>query len=480
MGWNINTVGDRVRAAIKQLERLEVKKARTLGDLDSTGINEARLIDGVHGYVDLLNAAKLLETDNSEGERAQKRYLRFLHLFQRVAKVALASAGADKVDFQNQRLHFVVASPTDDECARCVKAVAVAYLLLDVLGTVHDDDVLLCNPVLSIGLETGMALAVRNGTKSDREPLFLGEPANRAAKLLGEQGVFVGPRMAGILGVHAGELGTDKLKKLLDEAALGVTAEKLRDSWAKEKRSHPMAEFSFSAPRFPLSNLNLDDLAPGNSRRTEMVSIFADVDGFSAFVAKCIEEDRAEDAARALHVIRKELRDTLNDLEGRKIRYHGDCIQGVIGCGTGTKVDKELSAARAVLCAVAMLDAFKVIQQELGTTAELGLAVGMEAGPTAITRLGIRGTMDRCATGRAVLAAERKQRDCNAEQIGLGENLWEWAPSSIQALFDKTHCSAALSYKRVFAELRVDGIEKGDDPGDRNSGAVLRRAHLGT
>ena len=49
--------------------------------------------------------------------------------------------------------------------------------------------------------------------------------------------------------------------------------------------------------------MDIPALTPGNSRRQEAVSIYADIDGFTAYVADNIEEN-AENVVRVLHVLR--------------------------------------------------------------------------------------------------------------------------------------------------------------------------------
>ena len=88
------------------------------------------------------------------------------------------------VDFHNQRLHTVFAKPYDDEAKRVHRAIATGQLIIDVLARTGEDA---NHPAakVRIGIDTGKALAVNNGRRGHREPLFLGEPANYAAKRAG-------------------------------------------------------------------------------------------------------------------------------------------------------------------------------------------------------------------------------------------------------------------------------------------------------
>ena len=62
-----------------------------------------------------------------------------------------------------------------------------------------------------------------------------------------------------------------------------------------------------SPPRTPpLRSLDISALTPGNSRRQETVSLYADLDGFTNYVDRHVENE-PEDVIKALHVIRSEM-----------------------------------------------------------------------------------------------------------------------------------------------------------------------------
>ena len=111
MAWNKKTSRERIKAAIKESADVEVSDLTRETDLTTLPLNRAYRVQGAHIYVDISNAASLLSSDDSEGERSHKRYLRFLHVYQRVAHTVFRDLEVTKVDFQNQRLHFIVYKP---------------------------------------------------------------------------------------------------------------------------------------------------------------------------------------------------------------------------------------------------------------------------------------------------------------------------------------------------------------------------------
>jgi hypothetical protein len=185
--WNHERSTERIKRTLSDVESVEI--VQYVRDMDLNGIpkNKAYKVDGVHLYVDLLNLDDILENNTSEGELSHKRTIRFLDLHIRAIHRILSACDAIKVDFHNQRLHAVVAKPynasrPDAESHRVRRAVAIAQLIIDVLNETGDADDAIDPAKVRVGIDTGITLAVNNGRHHDREPLFLGEPANHAAK----------------------------------------------------------------------------------------------------------------------------------------------------------------------------------------------------------------------------------------------------------------------------------------------------------
>src|SRR4051812_28746512 len=116
-GWKRATSEARVRQSLRDLDRVDVVDLTREVDLATAKIplGKAYRVDGVHIYLDIVNADSLLSSDQSESERAHKRFLRYLHIFGRVVHVAvLSTTDLFKVDLQNHRLHLLVYKPYDD------------------------------------------------------------------------------------------------------------------------------------------------------------------------------------------------------------------------------------------------------------------------------------------------------------------------------------------------------------------------------
>jgi class 3 adenylate cyclase len=184
--WNKDRAGKRIDSKISELPVKDIEIKEYVKDTDLTNLprNVAYRADGVHLYADILNLSDMLHVTDVEGETCHRRTLRFLNLHYRAVYRILQRVDAIFVDFHNQRLHSVVVKPYDSETDRAHKAVAMGQLIINVLAQTGEDA---DHPAakVRIGVDTGKALAVNNGRRGHREPLFLGEPANHAAKRAG-------------------------------------------------------------------------------------------------------------------------------------------------------------------------------------------------------------------------------------------------------------------------------------------------------
>jgi class 3 adenylate cyclase len=151
------------------------------------------------------------------------------------------------------------------------------------------------------------------------------------------------------------------------------------------------------------------------------------------------------------------MRDVVDDFGGRKIRYVGDAIHAVLAEGTAHTTDETKTVSAAVTCAGALRDAFEIIRGELPETRNLGIAIGVDLGPVSITRLGVRGTRDRCTVGRTVVGAEQMQSRCNGLESAINEPAHSKATSGIQGLLPAQQPTQNVTYNAVVATLEMDG-----------------------
>lgn len=469
---------DRAKSEIDK--RIEDVKDVTIVDwtreksLESIPTNKAYRMDAVHLYVDIVNMRSILDSTDTEGVTCHRRTLRFLNLHYRAVERILSDADALRVDFHNQRLHAVIYRPYDDEAGRVNKAVAIAQLVSGVLAETGEEDEQIPDAEVRIGIDTGRALVVNNGRHGYREPLFLGSPANKAAKLSSNGsslGIFLtnnARRAIGLEeltdeGVSNTTLTAAEVEACQEAAALDLDKDTIIESWKQDNKNRPIGSFEFSRSTPPLRNLDIVSLSPGNSRRMETVSVYADIDNFTAYVDAHIDDDEgAKDVVRCLHVIRSEMHRVLtDDFDGRRIRFIGDCAHGHLLEGTAYETDAEETVSTATLCAGGLRSSFNLALERLRAngidTDDLGLAIGFDYGPTAISRLGMRGSRVRCSVGRVVLGSEDEQKRCSGEETAVGEAAYNVGSDAVRELFGKSRRISGLTYDDAVQALEADG-----------------------
>jgi class 3 adenylate cyclase len=490
--WNKDRAGKRIdsKMAALPVKDIEIKEYKRDTDLSNLSNTVAYRVDGVHLYADILNLDDMLHVTDVEGETCHRRTLRFLNLHQRAVHRILARVDAIKVDFHNQRLHSVIAKPYDSEINRIHRAVAIAQLIIDVLAQTGEDA---DHPPakVRVGIDSGKALAVNNGRRGHREPLFLGDPANHAAKRAGggtATGIYLTNRARKVIGLaqltdpDVTKLTQQEIATSKEKAELDVTAEQIVKQWQQDLKDHPIGAFAFSGHTPPFKDLDFESLSVANSRRQDAASIYADLDGFTAFVARNITTDTgAKHVVRALQVLRSELDAVLHeDFAGRKVRFIGDCIHGLAAEGTAQTTDPEETVSTMTLCAAGMRSSFNLaiskLQANGSDVSGLGLAVGFEYGPMTATRLGMKGDLTRCSVSRGVLTAEDEQRRCAGTESAIGVVAHNKASPAVRSLFGTTRKRAALDYDTALRELSDKGDRVAKASRAETSSSLLKPA----
>lgn len=486
--WNHDRAVKNIDKKMDDVKSITIKDYTRDMSLESIPTNTAYRVDGVHMYADIQNLRDMLETTQVEGTDCHKSTLRFLDQHYRAVKRILGKVDARRVDFHSQRLHSLFTKPynseTDAEKMRVQRAVATAQLIIDVLAETADDDEKIPAAKVRIGIDTGLSLAVNNGRNGYREPLFLGDPANYAAKLASNnstRGIYLTNAARIAIGLvekslpEKASLTIEEIKACQEAAKLGVTTDEIVEEWREDLKANPIGGYQFTGQTPPLCDMDISKLTPANSKRQEMVSMYADIDGFTAYVAKNID-DNAKDVVRTLHVLRAEFeRVVTSDFKGRRVRFIGDCIQALTCDGTAHNTDEQKSISEATRLAGALRSSFNLAIERLGAkgyeTGELGLAIGFDFGPISVTRLGKHGDRIRCAIGRKVIESENRQCACKGTETAIGLAAYEASTDAVKALFGKDRKVANLDY--------VEATEALADKGDESAKQARSAAYVG-
>ncbi len=452
MSWNADRAKSRIREHLKTVPAVDgniaLDSARALATVRKSGligrlpVRQAFLVEGVHLYGQLLDFDDLVAESGTETEASHRKMLRFLSMHYRVWDAIVDGDDGDRVDYHGARLHAVVTSPAGNPAAQIAKAVALARRLAEAaqkLGQVHGFP-----SRIRFGIDHGRCLAMTTGRSHEKDTLFLGRPANHAAKLAAadtQEGIFLtdtAQRRAkpGAVRKSAGRTVLDE--SYVAEAVRNFAFDSLDRRVAEVALDIAAPQFHFKRPPLPLSGVKFADLTPAKSVRMAMASIFADIDGFTHFVDEAIEGGANEirQAVTTVHVIREELNSVLKeDFDGKRVRFIGDCIHGCVG--EDERADNGPKTVRqAVMCANAMRSSFDHCLAAVAPDAEIDLAVGIEYGVTPMTRLGYRGDHSvRCAASRATIDAERTQQAIEGGGIRLGVVARQVAEPVVRKIF---------------------------------------------
>lgn len=434
--------------------------------------NRAITTHGVHVYANLVDFNDVLTDAGRETEASHRRAFEFLNAHYRACDELVDQFEMQRVDFHGSRLHAVVLGPEGNEGERVRIAVGFAVAFRQMVERLGDEYPNFQTRVC-IGIDSGPAVAIDSGRKDEREPLFIGSPANHAAKLAdgGYEGLNLSPRAAAALGQTPGPLVKsvplgDALQQryLTEEILTGVRRQSgsarlekayaavVENLTARANSSSDDAAFRFHHKEPPLKNLVYADHPPSNAIRMELASLFADVDGFTAYIDNAIATGTIAQAVANLHVLRAEMGAVVrDDFYGRKVRYIGDCIHGLVAEGTKFETNATNTIKKAVEAAAGLRSSFDLCREMLPGIAGLGLAIGIDFGATPICRIGLRGEASvRAAASRATCVSEAEQRRCSGNETALGEGAYRASPANVREAFGT---------ERVLQNFNVDTAE---------------------
>ncbi|SFA88913.1 hypothetical protein SAMN05421688_1503 [Poseidonocella pacifica] len=483
--FNVLRFEDYYRLYQEDMAMRAAQKLPSTPPLFSLPRGKAIVVDTVQIYIAITNYDEFRLEEGHETEASHERAMRLLHLYYSAADRAIETSAAQRVDFHNGRVHAVVLEPGKHGVTR--DTLAQAFAFIDDFQRVADA----ANRELArsefsaefrIGIDVGTCVAINNGTGCEQEPMFLGSAANHSAKLAfgKEPGVYVSDKVRALLKLQ--EFGiinefvalsqTDIVTNAARQDASGRMVFGVQDrqgytqdvvaGWKEEIRRGEFPDFtdpsfSFSYREPPLSKIDYAELSPSRSIRMPLVSMYADLSGYTDYIDRAVASGAIREAVRALHVIRSEFQNVVEkDFGGRKVRFIGDCIHALLAEGSRIETDERMSVSTAAQCAGGLHSSFDLCKFVLGNLESLGLAIGMELGQTPISRIGIRGDRSvRVASSVATTRSEQMQRECDDNGVKLGPRALRVAPVALEDLLDKDGYAASLDYDDVAVCLSV-------------------------
>ena len=220
-------------------------------------------------------------------------------------------------------MHVLCYLPVDDEPAIASRAALFLLVCNDFARNVFNKE-FPTYPDWTVGggADIGNAIGTRNGMRGGRELLFIGNPANQAAKLLTDTSFLrltkqlfealpesfqdcCMPLNAGGYRISASQEKIDELCKAQDV------------KWDRAKSAERVAE---DHSHLPLTSIDYSDaevlidfekLSEANNKRIVGASIFADVSGFTKFVEDAEDNTAKAGALKIFHVISERVQQKL-------------------------------------------------------------------------------------------------------------------------------------------------------------------------
>jgi class 3 adenylate cyclase len=451
MSWNIDRSRERIKKHLDNLGEIKIGKLVREADLDSL-LSETccREIFGAHVYASVSNFSTLAAEITTESE--YRRLVQAVHIYQReVSRLVETAESFDgvRIHFQGSKLHALFYRPIDDTQELAVRAFLIPMVIRDFVRNVFNPAFPnFGNFVVSSGGDIGSAIGTRNGSKGDRELLFLGSPANRAAKIIRGQGYLritnqlfdALPETLQDLCVpvdsgddyRVGPVEGEELRELVEEHGHTWDSKKSGERVRKDKEEFPLSHIEYSSATELIA---FDQLSIYNTKKVNAASLFADVSGFTAYIEAAEDEEGQKEALRVFHIIRKELATVVKcDFAGVRVQFQGDRVQGLFHL---PKDDHAAIAIEAVEAAAGLQSSMELVIKELLPEAStLRLAIGIDKGVTLASRLGTRGHRDRICLGNAVEQAADHEESCEGGETGIGVTVYELLPEDVQEAFE--------------------------------------------
>lgn len=453
MSWDHDRSVDRIQTHLDGMGEITVSKLKREADLEELlSETQCREIFGAHVYVQVANFARLASAATDD-EQQIKRLIQAVHVYQReVSRIVEGSDLFDglRVHFQGAKLHALFYRPIDDDEELATRAVLLQLVLRDFVSSVfnpaftHVDDFR-----VAAGADLGNVIGTQNGVRGDRELLFVGAPANYAAKIIGPVGTLrITQAVYDILPDDLRELAVEvegasgkeyqigsvtklEIDALCERYGVAWDREKSRERVDGDRENYPLKEIHFSNAE---TLIDIDALSITNSKRLLAASVFADVSGFTRYVDEADDDEKREEALRVFHAMRKEFAQVLTqDFNGVRVQFQGDRIQAFFHL---PKEDGKALARKAVKAAVAVQSSMETSLKECLPEADrLSVAIGVDLGTTLVSKLGTRGARDRICLGEAVEAAAAIEERIEGTQIGLSKTVYDQLPDEQQKLF---------------------------------------------
>lgn len=447
MGWTKAKSEKRIGEHLAGMAEIEIKPLeREVSDLGAIlSESKCREIASTHVYADVSNFADLASRDPEHAPQLFRKIIRATHVYQRTVTDLVEDVfGGVRVHFQGARLHALFYRPAD-EATRAKKAVLFQLALADFVKTVFNPEFSeVSDFAIRSGADIGTVIGTKNGLGGDREMLFVGDAANYAAKIISGTGThYLTGRIYDLLpvslqavcwaesGHYRASASGATLDGLLAAESIVFDRGALAKAVREERDAVDLEEVAFSDA---YSRINFAALSVRNNKRILGATIFADLSGFTAYVAAATTEKSKKERLRVFAAFRKELAKVAKaDYDGVRVQYQGDRVQVLLHLPHG---DSTAIAEDAVKIALAMQSSMEItLKAALPEAQDLKLAVGIDMGTTLASRYGTRGQRDRMCLGRVVADAANLQDASKGGETAISQTVYDNLSAETRKLF---------------------------------------------
>lgn len=447
MAWNEKRSKDRVQKNDFSDMDLNVKDLSQSMDFTNLGKKDVRRAEGVHLYVDVPNF-HMAVGDAGNDKQKQRKLVRASSVLRRIQGSLMNDDDIGDIQRQTVRVHGLVFKPynsknksKDSNRAKqaVIHAITQNTYVLDVFNSVFND---VRNFSSAVGLASGTSYICNIGKTGKRELISLGTCANLAAKIIGSRdSITIISEMYDLLPECLQDkfLKDQKVSGVQTYRATGVRwsrdtdlAEKLdvvwdEEKWRKETEKHrdklPLSTITISEAT---TLINVSKLTEHNCKRTEAVTFYADLDGFTKYVQEAETNDKIIDLIRQFHMIRAEFHSVIDsDYKGLPLQHRGDCILGIMHLPSGNEQRKGRCKDAVDMAIGLQSSMMHVLNEYLTDFKDIHVAIGMDVGKVIISRLGKQGERITIHLGPEVTEAERLQMISEAKQTRISSSIYD-------------------------------------------------------
>jgi class 3 adenylate cyclase len=340
MSWDYEQSMQRVQQHLDGMGDIEVERLVREMNLENLSETVCRQIYGAHVYCEIRNLSAMLGSLTADDDR--KRLIQAVHIYQREVNRIVDAVGGVRIHFQGSRVHVLIYRPIRDAEEIATKAVLLQVILARFGVIFSDEFAALPDLDLRNGSDIGEAIGTRNGVQGDRELLFLGSPANHAAKLLefgSARRVTAAVRdalPADLTPLLEADPGGDYRLVSVAKSELADLLMRYEVDWDEDASLQRLKDDRDLFPQIKAemsgaeTAIAFDELSFFNSKVVEGASLFGDVSGFTAYIDGAATTSDQKEALRVFHAIRLEMaRVVKDDFDGVRVQFQGDRVQAL-------------------------------------------------------------------------------------------------------------------------------------------------------